>query len=136
MYLRQKYCTIFEKGQAVIMCNNKLEINDAEKIILQGLKLLDEKNYSEAAEIINKAYETFKQENYLEGISISLSLIAFLKYTENEYDYEQSIALAKDGKIKGVGVAHNKSTEYLKSIPDGSEMNNLSSLPTVKNTSR
>lgn len=97
MYLRQKYCTIFEKGQAVIMCNNKLEINDAEKIILQGLKLLDEKNYSEAAEIINKAYETFKQENYLEGISISLSLIAFLKYTENEYDYEQSIALAKDG---------------------------------------
>ena len=79
------------------MGNNKLEINDAEKIILQGLKLLDEKNYSEAAEIINKAYETFKQENYLEGISISLSLIAFLKYTENEYDYEQSIALAKDG---------------------------------------
>ncbi len=61
------------------------------------MKLLDEKNYSEAAEIINKAYETFKQENYLEGISISLSLIAFLKYTENEYDYEQSIALAKDG---------------------------------------
>ncbi len=79
------------------MGNNKLEINDAEKIILQGLKLLDEKNYSEAAKIINKAYETFKQENYLEGISISLSLIAFLKYTENEYDYEQSIALAKDG---------------------------------------
>lgn len=79
------------------MGNNKLEINDAEKIILQGLKLLDEKNYSEAAEIINKAYETFKQENYLEGISISLSLIAFLKYTENEYDYEQSVALAKDG---------------------------------------
>lgn len=79
------------------MGNNKLEINDAEKIILQGLKLLDEKNYSEAAEIINKAYETFKQENYLEGISISLSLIAFLKYTENEYDYEQSVALARDG---------------------------------------
>ena len=37
------------------MGNNKLEINDAEKIILQGLKLLDEKNYSEAAEIINKS---------------------------------------------------------------------------------
>lgn len=49
---------------------------------------------------------------------------------------EEGVALAKDGKIKGVGVAHNKSTEYLKSIPDDSEMNNLSSLPTVKNTSR
>ena len=42
------------------------------------------------------------------------------------------VSLAKAGKIKGVGIAHNKDTEYLKSIPDGSEDNNLSSLPTVK----
>jgi len=45
---------------------------------------------------------------------------------------EEGVALAKDGGIKGVGVAHKKDTEYLKSIPDGSEDNNLSSLPTVK----
>lgn len=45
---------------------------------------------------------------------------------------EEGVSLAKAGKIKGVGVAHNKDTEYLKSIPDGSEDNNLSSLPTVK----
>lgn len=45
---------------------------------------------------------------------------------------EEGVQLAKNGKIKGVGVAHNKSTEYLKSIPDDSEANNLSSLPTVK----
>ncbi|MGN0377025.1 MAG: DUF3892 domain-containing protein [Suilimivivens sp.] len=45
---------------------------------------------------------------------------------------EEGVSLAKDGKIKGVGIAHNKDTEYLKSIPDGSENNNLASLPTVK----
>lgn len=45
---------------------------------------------------------------------------------------EEGIALAKDNQIKGVGVAHKKDTEYLKSIPDGTDNNNLSHLPTVK----
>ncbi|MDO5291782.1 MAG: DUF3892 domain-containing protein [bacterium] len=44
---------------------------------------------------------------------------------------QEGVALAKDGQIKGVGVAHRKDTEYLKSLPDDSEANNLSSLPTV-----
>ncbi|MBR1691289.1 MAG: DUF3892 domain-containing protein [Lachnospiraceae bacterium] len=45
---------------------------------------------------------------------------------------EEGVALAKAGGIKGVGVAHKKDTEYLKSIPDDSEDNNLSALPTVR----
>lgn len=45
---------------------------------------------------------------------------------------EEGVSLAKSGEIKGVGIAHNKDTEYLKSIPDDTEDNNLSSLPTVK----
>lgn len=49
---------------------------------------------------------------------------------------EEGVQLARDGKIKGVGVAHNKSTEYLKSIPDDSEENNLSSLPTISGSSK
>ncbi len=44
---------------------------------------------------------------------------------------EEGVALAKDGEIKGVGVAHRKDTEYLKSLPDDSENNNLGSLPSV-----
>lgn len=44
---------------------------------------------------------------------------------------EEGVSLARAGKIRDVGIAHNKDTEYLKSIPDGSESNNLSSLPTV-----
>lgn len=45
---------------------------------------------------------------------------------------QEGVELAKSGGIRGVGIAHNKDTEYLKSLPDGSEENNLSSLPTVK----
>jgi hypothetical protein len=44
---------------------------------------------------------------------------------------ESGVELAKENKIQGVGVAHNKDTEYLKSIPDGTQDNNLSHLPTV-----
>lgn len=45
---------------------------------------------------------------------------------------EKGVAMAKAGEIRGVGVAHRKDTEYLKSLPDGSENNNLGSLPTVR----
>ncbi|MHC1723797.1 MAG: DUF3892 domain-containing protein [Aminipila sp.] len=44
---------------------------------------------------------------------------------------EDCIALARRGGVMGVGVAHRGDTEYLKSIPDGSDNNNLSTLPTV-----
>lgn len=44
---------------------------------------------------------------------------------------EEGVALAKSGDIKNVGIAHRKDTEYLKSIPDGTESNNLGNLPSV-----
>ena len=47
-------------------------------------------------------------------------------------DRAVGVSLAKAGKIRGVGIAHRKDTEYLKSVPDDAEDNNLSSLPTVK----
>ena len=43
----------------------------------------------------------------------------------------QAVQLARQGGIVGVGIAHRGDTEYLKSIPDGSEGNNLSNLPSV-----
>ena len=39
---------------------------------------------------------------------------------------QQAVAMAKQGQIAGVGIAHRGDTEYLKSIPDGSENNNQS----------
>ena len=44
---------------------------------------------------------------------------------------QQAVELAKQGQIAGVGIAHRGDTEYLKAIPDGSENNNLSNLPSV-----
>ena len=44
---------------------------------------------------------------------------------------QQAVSMAKQGQIAGVGIAHRGDTEYLKSVPDGSENNNLGSLPTV-----
>ena len=45
---------------------------------------------------------------------------------------EQAVSMARQGQIAGVGIAHRGETEYLKSIPDGSENNNLSSLPSIQ----
>jgi len=45
---------------------------------------------------------------------------------------EEGVALARSGGISGVGIATNKGTEYLKSLPDSTEDNNLSNLPSVK----
>jgi len=44
---------------------------------------------------------------------------------------EEGLELARQGEIAGVGIASNKGTEYLKSLPDTTEANNLGSLPTV-----
>ena len=44
---------------------------------------------------------------------------------------QQAVDMARKGQIAGVGIAHRGETEYLKSIPDGSENNNLSNLPSV-----
>ena len=43
----------------------------------------------------------------------------------------KAVSMAKQGQIAGVGIAHRGDTEYLKSIPDGTENNNLGSLPSV-----
>lgn len=48
---------------------------------------------------------------------------------------EQGVSMAKAGEIKGVGVAHRKDSEYLKSLPDGTEGNNLGNLPSVSASS-
>ena len=43
----------------------------------------------------------------------------------------EAVSMAKQGQIEGVGIAHRGDTEYLKSIPNGSENDNLGNLPSV-----
>lgn len=44
---------------------------------------------------------------------------------------EEGVALAKQGGIRGVAVAVRNGSEYLRSLPDGQEQNNLGALPSV-----
>lgn len=44
---------------------------------------------------------------------------------------EEGVSMAKAGEIHGVGIAHRKDSEYLKSLPDGAERNNLGNLPSI-----
>ena len=45
---------------------------------------------------------------------------------------EEGVRLARQGGIRGVGISTRNGNEYLKSLPDESDGNNLGSLPTVK----
>ncbi|WP_042275266.1 DUF3892 domain-containing protein [[Clostridium] dakarense] len=44
---------------------------------------------------------------------------------------EEGIQMAKAGEILGVGVATRKGNEYLRTLPDEKENNNLSNLPSI-----
>ena len=44
---------------------------------------------------------------------------------------QQAVNMAKQGQISGVGVAHRGDTEYLKTIPNDEENDNLGNLPSV-----
>lgn len=43
----------------------------------------------------------------------------------------EGVALAKQGGIRGVAIATRNGSEYLRSLPDGAENNNLSNLPSA-----
>lgn len=49
----------------------------------------------------------------------------------NTVSKERGVEMAKKGEIKGVGIAHRNDSEYLKSLPDRDEGNNLGNLPSV-----
>ncbi|MCL2501134.1 MAG: DUF3892 domain-containing protein [Defluviitaleaceae bacterium] len=44
---------------------------------------------------------------------------------------DEGVALARQGGISGVGISERDGTEYLKSLPDNTEGNNLGNLPSV-----
>ena len=46
-------------------------------------------------------------------------------------DKAEAVALAKQGGIAGVGISHRNGSEYLKSLPDDTEGNNLDNLPSI-----
>jgi len=47
-------------------------------------------------------------------------------------DKDAAVSLARAGGIAGVGISTRDGSEYLKSLPDDTESNNLSHLPTIE----
>lgn len=49
----------------------------------------------------------------------------------NVVDKQEGVDLARQGDIKGVGISNRNGNEYLKSLPDDTENNNLGNLPSI-----
>lgn len=49
----------------------------------------------------------------------------------NVLSKDEGVTLAKQGGIQGVGISTRNGNEYLKSLPDDTENNNLSNLPSI-----
>jgi HD-GYP domain-containing protein (c-di-GMP phosphodiesterase class II) len=78
------------------MTEKILKIEEAENIIREVLELIDEKDYQKARVKVEEAYEAFKGNSFNEGISLCLSLISFLDYSEDKNTYESSTKLLHD----------------------------------------
>ena len=63
-----------------------------------------------------------KEDGYVTGYQLS---------DGQKLEKAQAIDLAREGVIAGVGIAHRKEREYLKSLPDETQANNLSNLPSI-----
>ena len=90
---------------------------DGQELAMQTLDQIPQAN-ADARRIIGLV----KKSGKVTGYQLSDSTIV---------DKQQAVQMARQGQIAGVGIAHRGDTEYLKSIPDGSENNNLSNLPSV-----
>ena len=95
---------------------------DGQKLVMQTLDQIPQAN-SNAKRIVGLV----KEGGRITGYQRSDNFIV---------EKQQAVAMAKQGQIAGVGIAHCGDTEHLKSIPDGSENNNLSNLPSVSPESR
>lgn len=91
--------------------------NDLSKLPMMALDQIPEPN-ADAKEIV--ALE--KESGRVTGYQLSDGHVL---------DKEEAVQLAKQGGIQGVGIATRNGNEYLKSLPDGREDNNLNSLPSV-----
>lgn len=93
------------------------ENHDASKLPMMALQYIPKPN-ADAKEI--KAL--VKEDGRITGYQLSDGRVL---------NKEDGVQLAKQGGIRGVGVATRNGNEYLKSLPDEDEGNNLGNLPTV-----
>ena len=83
------------------------KMNDTEMTAALAKNTLDEipKAKSDAREIVG----LIKHSGKIDGYQLS---------DGSTVSKDEGVQMAKNGEIKGVGVAHRRDTEYLKAIPD------------------
>ena len=91
--------------------------NDASKLPMMALKDIPTPNAD-----AKKITALVKEDGRVTGYQLSDGQIL---------SKEEGVQLAKRGGIQGVGVATRNGNEYLKSLPDGTEENNLDNLPSI-----
>lgn len=91
--------------------------NDSSKLPMQTLKDIPQPN-ADAKQITGLV----KEGGRITGYQLSDGKVL---------SKQEGVQLAKQGGIRGVGVATRNGNEYLKSLPDDTEGNNLSNLPSV-----
>ena len=90
----------------------------------------------DANELVNQTLDQIPQANAnakrIVGLVKEVGRITGYQLSDNSIvEKQQAVDIAKLGQIAGVGIAHRGDTKDLKSIPDGSENNNLGNLPSV-----
>ena len=91
---------------------------------------MDRKEF--AKQTLDQIPQTYANAKRIVGLVKEGGRITGYQLSDNSIvEKQQAVNMAKQGQIAGVGIAHRRSTEYLKSIPDGSENNNLGNLPSV-----
>lgn len=94
-----------------------MQSTDLSKLPMMALKDIPKPN-ADAAHIV----ALVKENGRIAGYQLSDGQIV---------NKEEGVTLARQGGIRGVGIATRKGNEYLKSLPDGSDENNLGNLPSV-----
>ena len=103
---------------------NDISTNDSSENDLSDLPMRAMRDIPEPKEDAKQITGLVKESGKVTGYQLSDGVIL---------NKDEGVKLAREGGILGVGISERKGNEYLKSLPDDSEDNNLGNLPTVKN---
>lgn len=85
-----------------------------------------------AMQTLDQIPQASNNAKHIVGLVKKEGRITDYQLSDNTFVEKQTaVNMAKQGQIAGVGIAHRGDTEYLKSIPNSSENDNLGNLPSV-----
>ncbi|MBR1460114.1 GAF domain-containing protein [bacterium] len=78
------------------MSESNITIENSKDLIQNGLDFIKEKEYSKAADFICQAYKNSREEKNTEGLAITMSLMAFLSFSQGKESFKDSLELLDD----------------------------------------